>query len=76
MIEIDRLRMRLPPGFEHRATSIARRVGDMLAAEPVPRAVSLQAVSIEPQSVTGHTSDDEIARRIVVQIVRAYQGVD
>ena len=35
MIRIERLRLRLPPGYQHRATSIARKLGEFLAKESV-----------------------------------------
>ena len=74
MIQIERIRMRLPSGFEHRASSIARRVCDVLAKQPVSRDVSIDSVSIAPQRINANTSDDEIAQLIAKQIMTSYEG--
>ena len=76
MIRIERLRMRLPPGYQHRATAIARLVADQLARRSVTRDLSLDAVSIAPQRVNPNTPDAEIARLIVDQIVSRYGGAN
>ena len=69
MIQIDRIRMRLPPGYQHRAATIARMVGDQLARQSFPRDLSLEAVAITPQRINPNTPDDEIAKLIVDKIV-------
>jgi hypothetical protein len=74
MIQIDRLRMRLPTGFEHRATSIARTVGKVLAKQSVSRQVSIDVVSISAQNINTNTSDDEIAQMIVNQLIATHVG--
>lgn len=74
MIRIDRLRMHLPAGFEHRATTLARLVGDVLAKQSVSRDVSLDAISIAPQRINPNTPDIEIAQIIVAQITSFNQG--
>lgn len=74
MIQIERIRMHLPAGFEHRATSIARLVGDALAKQSVSHDVSLESVSITPQRITGNTPDVEIAQLIVAQIICGCEG--
>jgi hypothetical protein len=74
MMRIERLRLRLPPGYQHRATSIARKLGEFLAKESVSRDVSLETLSLKPQNLIGQHSDEEIAQKIARQIIAAYQG--
>ncbi len=74
MIHIDRIRMRLPAGFEHRATSIARLVGEELAKRSVSQDVSLESVSIKPPQISPGMPDIEIANLIVQQLVASYGG--
>ena len=74
MIQIERLTMHLPAGFEHRATSIAGLVGDALSKQHISQDVSLESLSIPPQRLTLNTSDTEIAQLIVNQIVSNYEG--
>ena len=74
MIQIERLRMRLPAGFEHRAATIARRVCEVLARQSVSQDVSMDTVSITPQRIHANTSDDEIAQIIANQIIASYAG--
>lgn len=76
MIQIDRLRMRLPAGYEHRAASIARTVGKVLAKQSVSRQVSIDVVSISAQNINANTSDDEIAQMIVNQLVFTHVGAN
>jgi hypothetical protein len=74
MIQIERIRMHLPAGFEHRAATIARRVCEVLARHSVSQDVSVDAVSIAPQRIHASTSDDEIAQMIANQIITSYAG--
>jgi hypothetical protein len=75
VIRIEHLRLHLPAGFEHRAVTIARLVGDLLARQSVSQDKVLESVSIEPQRLIGNPPDEEIARLIARQIVAAYEGV-
>ncbi len=75
MIQIDRLRMRLPAGFEHRAASIAHMVGKVLAKQAPSRQVSNDVVNISAQNIRASTSDDEIAQMIVNQLITTQAGV-
>ena len=74
MLHIERIRMQLPAGFEHRATSIARLVGYVLAQQHISQDVSLESVTITPQRLSLNTTDTEIAHLIVKQIVSGYGG--
>lgn len=74
MIQIDRLRMRLPAGFEHRAASIVHTVGKVLAKQPVSGKLSIEQVNISAQNIRANTSDDEIAQMIVNQLITMHIG--
>ncbi len=74
MIQIEHLRMRLPAGFEHRATRIAGLLGDMLAQQSVSNDISLETVSIAPLRISAVTDDAEIAQIIARQIISATRG--
>ena len=74
MIQIDRISMHLPAGFEHRATSIARLLGDVLAKKHIAQDVSLKSLSITPPHFSLNTSDSEIAQHIAEQIISANGG--
>ncbi len=74
MIQIEHLRMRLPAGFEHRATQIARLLGDILAQQSISQDVSLETVSIAPQRINAITDDAEIAQIIARHIISAARG--
>lgn len=74
MIQIERLTMHLPAGFEHRATSIAHLVGDALSKQHISHDVSVESLSITSQRLALNTSDAEIAQYIVNQIVSSYEG--
>lgn len=74
MIQIERIRMRLPAGFEHRAAAIARLVCEALAGQSVPQDVFIDNVSLAPQHIRANISDHEIARMIANQIITSYEG--
>jgi hypothetical protein len=75
MIQIERLRMRLPKGFEHRATSIARMVGEVLAEKNMARQDQvIETLSVTPKRIPLNTPDREIANLIVQEIIVASGG--
>lgn len=74
MIQIEHLRLRLPAGFEHRATAIALLVGDSLAKQQLAQDVELESVAIRPERLTPNTADSEIAQIIVRQLVANLGG--
>ncbi len=74
MIQIERLRLRLPAGFEHRAASIARTVGKVLAKQSVSQQLSIDAVTLTAQKIHANTSDEEIAQMIVRQLLDNHAG--
>ena len=68
MIRIDSLRMHLPNGFQHRATTISRIVGDLLATQSTQHSVQLELINITLPPLRAHMPDAEIAQLIVGQI--------
>jgi len=74
MIQIERLRMHLPRGFEHRATSISRLVGKALANRHLSQDRMIKALSLKFQRITLNSSDSEIADLIVEQVVTEIEG--
>jgi len=74
MIQIERLRMRLPNGFEHRATGIARLVAEALARQHLPKEQVLDAISVTPQRIPLQSSDTEVAGIIVREILTMIEG--
>ena len=68
MLHIDRLRMQLPAGFEHRAATIARLLGGSLATYHPRESRSLDRLSISPVQVSAQATDREIADCIAKRI--------
>jgi hypothetical protein len=67
---VDRLSLQLPPGFEHRADSIARRLGDELSRLTWPGDCEREHLPLAPQSVRPEQSDLQIAAQIARAIHR------
>ena len=68
MLQIERMRMRLPAGFEHRASTIARLVGESMAEIQPSENRTLDRLSISPVQVSQNASDQEIAHSIAGRI--------
>lgn len=68
MLEVDRLVLTLPAGFEARAARLGRLTAEALAALPPPqRGGRLDRLAPAPQVVAANWSD----RRIAGQLARA-----
>lgn len=63
-LTVDRFSLQLPPGFEHRADTIARRVGDELSRLPWSGDYELDHLQLAPQTVRPEQSDHQIAAQI------------
>lgn len=74
MLHIERMRMQLPAGFEHRASSIGRLVADEMAGFEPSEARTVNRLSIKPVQVSPNATDQEIARDIVRQVVSRLRG--
>ena len=70
MLTIDRLSLRLPPGFEDRAAGLVDLIGDQLASRQWPRAASLDHVRVEHTLGGPGASNEAIAADIVVAVAR------
>lgn len=71
---IDRLTIRLPSGFEHRASAIAAQVAEHLAAQGINPGRSMDGVRINAASVNPVHSDTAVARQISEQISLSIKG--
>jgi hypothetical protein len=67
-LHIDQLRLRLPPGYEHRAAGIAREVAALLAEGDAGRARSLALLRVPPLRVAPGASDRDVAHAIAASI--------
>lgn len=70
MIEIGRLRLQLPAGFEHRGETIARLVGQALAKQTMVDTLTLERLSVDPLQITPCQSDAQVAHQIAGAIGR------
>lgn len=68
MLHIERMRMQLPSGFEHRASTIARLVGEAMAEFHPTEKRTLDRLSIRPVQVSQNATDQEIAHVVAEQI--------
>lgn len=68
MLHIERMKIRLPNGYEHRAAGIARLIGDSLAGYSADKNINLKSISIGPVKMEQNTSDQEIAEQIAEKI--------
>jgi hypothetical protein len=73
MLHIDRIRIHLPSGYEHRAALIASMVGDSLAGYQPAESRQLDTLTIGPMQVMEHSTDIEIASKISQQIKKALE---
>lgn len=67
-LTIDRIRLQLPCGMEHRADAIARRLGDELARLSWSGSANLSQLNIPAQTVQPAWSDQQIARHLAVAV--------
>ncbi len=70
MLKIDRLSLRLPPGFEHRADRLVDLVVRHLAETPVVESRTVGRITASPVSVDPSDTDRDIARDIAREIRR------
>jgi hypothetical protein len=68
MLHIERIRMQLPEGFEHRASTIARLVGESMAEIHPSENRTLDRLSISPVKVSPNATDQEIAHSVAERI--------
>jgi hypothetical protein len=69
MISVERLSLRLPPGFAARAPAIAREVAGRLASLASLGSVSLERVIAAPVRVGEGASDGEVANAVLTAVL-------
>jgi hypothetical protein len=69
MLNIERMRMQLPAGFEHRASTIARLVGESMAEFHPIENRTLDKLSIGPVQASTNATDQEIAHSVAERII-------
>lgn len=74
MLHIERMRMQLPAGFEHRAASIARLVGKSMTEVHPTENRTLDRLSVGPVQVAPNATDQEIAHIVVERIASTLGG--
>jgi hypothetical protein len=74
MLHIERMRMQLPSGFEHRASTIARLVGESMAEIHLSENRTLDRLSISPVQVSPNATDQEIAHSVAERIASTLGG--
>lgn len=75
MLHIDRMRIQLPAGFEHRASTIAHLVGESMAEIQSSENRTLDRLSISPVHILPNATDQEIAHSIAERIASTLGGV-
>lgn len=75
MLEIDRLVLRLPPGFEKRAARLGRLTAEALAARPLPASGgSVAQLAVPTQTISPGWSDRRIAHHLAAAIHQQLTG--
>ena len=74
MLHIERMRMQLPAGYEHRASNIGRLVGEAMATFHPTEERTLDRLSIRPVQVSPNATDQEIAQNIAERILSTLGG--
>ena len=68
MLHIERMRMQLPAGFEHRASAIARMVGESMSEIHLAENRKLDRLSIGRVRVLPNATDQEVAHSVAERI--------
>jgi hypothetical protein len=68
MLRIERMRMQLPAGFEHRSSTIARLVGEAMGEFHATENRTLDRLSIGPVLVSPNATDQDIANSVAQRI--------
>ena len=71
MIRIDRLRLQLPPGHEHRAATIAGLIGESLQRYQIEGRHSLEKLSVGPLALAPNATDRDVADQVAQGIARS-----
>ena len=68
MLKIERMRMQLPAGFEHRASTIAHLVGNAMGEFHATENRTLDRLSIGPVQISPNATDQDIANSVAQRI--------
>jgi len=71
VIEIGRIRLRLPAGYAPRAAAVARELGAALGALQALGPLTLERLAVRPVALPPGGGDREIGRVLAEQVVRA-----
>ena len=74
MWSIDSLRLDLPPGYEHRAQTIAARLLRELESLSVTTDLRLETLKLPPLEIDPAAGDGEIAWRIAKAVRAGVEG--
>lgn len=68
MLHIERMQIRLPEGYEHRASAISHLVAQALSQIETVENRSIERLSLSPITIADNVSDQEIANDIAKNI--------
>lgn len=71
MIRIERLRLQLPPGHEHRAGAIAGLLGESLRQYRIEGVHNLERLSVGPLRLSPNATDRDVADLVARGIARS-----
>jgi hypothetical protein len=72
-VHIERLSLRLPPGYGPRAAAIGRGVAEGIAQLAIGESRSLPVLRLEPIHISGTASDAHIIQSVLRQVARALE---
>jgi hypothetical protein len=68
MLTIDRMRLNLPEGFDHRGERIGRLVAHKLAVVSLKTSLQIEKLSVPPVQVHPAFTDEQVAHRVAMAI--------
>ena len=73
-LKIGHLSLRLPHGFESRASTIAHQIGAGLNQQNWNRDIRIDHLRLPPVSVSPHEGDSAVAQKVVAAILQGIEG--
>jgi len=71
MMNIEKINMRLPGGFEHRASNIAQLVGEEMSNRQLSGNHALERISLGVIQISLNATDAEVAHSVVDRVMEA-----
>jgi hypothetical protein len=68
MLTIDRMRLNLPEGFDHRGKHIGRLVAHKLAGMSLKTSLHIKRLVVPPVQVHPAFTDEQVAHRVAMSI--------